>query len=84
VSLGLAGVVLIVIIVITVFLVLKCRRNCRQERRGTAVITCNCQLAPLLSYLVESEVKQTVRETAALGDSPNRGCLCSNTIKLPK
>lgn len=35
VSFGLAGVVLIIIIVITVFLVLKCRRNCKQERRGT-------------------------------------------------
>lgn len=43
VSFGLAGVVLIIIIVITVFLVLKCRRNCKQERRGTyiaAMILC--------------------------------------------
>lgn len=35
VSLGLSGLVLIVITVITVFLVLKCRRNCKRERTGT-------------------------------------------------
>ncbi|KAL9959647.1 hypothetical protein ACROYT_G032987 [Oculina patagonica] len=35
VSLGLAGLVLIIIIVITAFLWLKCRRNCKQERTGS-------------------------------------------------
>ena len=34
VSLGLSGVVLIAIIAIVVFLVLRCRRNCKQETTG--------------------------------------------------
>lgn len=37
VSLGLSGLVFIAIIVVVVFLVFKCRRNCKQERTGVYI-----------------------------------------------
>lgn len=37
VSLGLSGLVFIAIIVVVVFLVFKCRRNCKQERIGVYI-----------------------------------------------
>ena len=37
VSLGLSGLVFIAVIVVVVFLVFKCRRNCKQERTGVYI-----------------------------------------------